>query len=372
MRRSAQPARNATFLIAVGLCATIAPAANDAAGRIVELAARIQATEELRESQHQGLAHLEQAVATAESDLDRARAHLALANRILAEAVDVATTRWLLGLDAEDDRTLIAGSAERAAENITKAQTLLDQLSRIAKETERPAITRLDMISDALSVFARLFALADEKPDAGDRAERFAELAIELAILREWEDAEVAAASRLWQAFAFELAGRNERALGNLPEAVTPPETWPYDFLARCLRCRILSDHGQHVAAIALAIRMDKLCETWVPDTLIPASSEDDTGACRRLVALGRLRSSLLWREQVAGHNPEAVRQLDELIKGVEANYFVDPTESRVYYLRWAIPLMMESPIILPTSGQPATRPSAPATQPATGTNPAP
>mgnify|MGYP003868756003 CR=1 FL=1 len=74
----------------------------------------------------------------------------------------------------------------------------------------------------------------------------------------------VAASARLWQAAAYRRIGRPERALQLLPRLAVPPQEWPFDYFSRLERLYALADHGEHVAALALAATLQRRIDDWV------------------------------------------------------------------------------------------------------------
>lgn len=315
---------------------------------------------------HTRLDILTRTIQAAHDPLDRAQAHLALANWLLARCTARSATAWLIGVEQTDHLHAIADAVVSARDHLNHAREALESHQDADGDSDANRRRQLEQAADTLEPFAAFFAAAShDRPEARRSAYRKAALA--LAAIREAEDPELAACALLWQAFGWALAGRHERAIASLPDVLTQPDQPVYDFPARLLRCRLIADNDQPAAAFALTIRMQALCPQWFPE-LSPAERD----ARRRLVALLQCRVGRDWLEQLTstGRSAAAVR-LERMLGEVQRNRFLVRDLHDTYHLEPAIPLIVE-PLDLGAdalgttspSTLPAPSPSAPVSQP--------
>lgn len=313
---------------------------------------------------------LETLVDEAQKPIDKAAAHLALANWLLANPTAMSATRWLIGMETSSDREKLTELAESAEEHLDNARKLIDAQRDALKEADADDETIAksnDCIRDLnanlrqLQPFAELLATAGSIGDEESRRSAFSRSARGLAGLREATDDELAACALLWQSFAWEQADRNYRTQLSLPVALKQPNQANYDFMSRLLRCRTLIEHEQYAAATALAIRMRSLCAKWFLRE-DPQSIE----ARQRLVALLQCRVGMLWMAELrAADNNDNADQLEVQLAKIQQTLFAD-ADARpvVYHLERILPIIAEPPTI-----EPATKPAEqPITQPSPAT----
>ncbi len=220
----------------------------------------------------QKLARIDLILETATEPLDKARAHLAAANLWLAFPTGSAATACLLDVATDPEISRLHHAGTEASERIATARTLLASATESAEQegqdgdAARADASRAEdllRITDELAPFAALMTTfgIDEGEDGSKEA--WAVAARGLATVREAPDAALAASARLWQAYAWVQAGRLDRAKVVLPAATVPPETQPYDFVSRLLRCRILAEEGHGIAASALLTQVQAACPNW-------------------------------------------------------------------------------------------------------------
>jgi len=341
------------------------PATRPAAAFTLDMSRLFVDSPEVLESRRAHYQALQRGLADADAPMDRAAAHLAIANWLVAVPTARPATRWVLGMDQAADRQAIAESAEAAQEHLTRAYDLLesDQQARAdGRMSERRG--ELEAAADILEPFAQLFAALALAEDPDKFRSACSEAALRLAAAREADDDAVAACALLWQSFGWALAGRGERALISLPDALTRPEHLPYDFMSRLLRCRVLMDAGHYAAAIALTIKTQAACKRWFPLTREPDNSVD---SYRRLAALLQCGIGQRWMEQLrASGSAAAARRLEVMLAGVQQALFAGDQPSKVYHLEPAVPIMVEPPAgHRPTPSSSAATTSAPAAAPA-------
>lgn len=302
---------------------------------------------------------LSETLLEAEDPLDRAAAHLAIANWHLAVPPAMSATRWLMGLDEAADRRLIAESAKIASVDIERAQAVL----KAARGQAKKRLRELNSAAETLGLFVDLFLIVDSKQEGEAYRLTCADTALNLAIARESDDPAVASCALLWQSFAFNLAERRDRALVSLPQALEAPKYLPYDFMSRLLRCKILAELGRYAAATGLSIRIRAACQQWFKGE----TDEGITARCR-LAALLQCRIGQLWMEQLSSSDSKvAASRLEASLVRLQESVFSSEQPQEVYYLDPAVPIIVKPPVIKPpaTSTAPATA-SAPATVPAT------
>ncbi|HOW73941.1 MAG TPA: hypothetical protein PKY77_25335 [Phycisphaerae bacterium] len=291
------------------------------------------------------LAAMERLSEEVEPPLDRAAAHLAIANWLLAVPTSHAATRWLVGLADDEDLALLADSAASARRHVEKARK---ELEAVGKLTSRPEdglndrASRLATTAASLEPFATLLA-AGRMTETDEKARQGAwgRVARGLAAARESTDEDLAAGALLWQAFAWQMAGRTERAKSGLPEPLTPPSKPGYDFLARLLRCRLLSDAGQFTAATTLTIEIRRQCSAWFKGDPSNAAAPP-----QRLAALVQCQIGKRWLQRLrTDPAPAATGPLETMLGELQAAYF-DEAEGRprVYFLETTIPVTIHPP----------------------------
>jgi hypothetical protein len=216
----------------------------------------------------------------AEADpVQLAAAHLKLANFMLAEPAGVSATNQLLGIalpagiaqpdnarnNEQDDNgrhaISLAEAAGRSQVHIDAADKTLEGIPA-EEEIDEDRYAELKSAARTLRAFADVFSLTDQEPTGPDK-QAWSDAARGLAMAREAKAPEVAAAARMWQAYALNRAGNYERALATLPEVLSKPEVLSYGFVSRLLRCRILVENDRHAAAMTLAIRMEPIAAEW-------------------------------------------------------------------------------------------------------------
>ncbi|MHC4675858.1 MAG: hypothetical protein ACYTBZ_25495, partial [Planctomycetota bacterium] len=321
----------------------------------LDLAACFELTPDVALEHVRHLESFEELFNRAKTEEQQATIHVATANWILAVPSTGACTAWLLGLETPADRLSIRENTTSALEYLSEARSILEEDTNLP-DKER---NRLTDALEALEAFAELFLTVSSPGQADDYGSACARAALKLSVVREADDKSLAACARLWQSFAWELAERRRRALVSLPEALAKPQQWPYDFMCRLLRCRILADAGKYTAATTAAIRMRALCGKWLEGE----GKIEDTAACRRLVALLQCRVGRLWMQHL---NSSDAARLEGMLIGIQKDLFESPQPINVYGLDYAVPIIVQPPVIASpaTSSGPATQ-SAPATEPA-------
>jgi len=297
---------------------------------------------------------------------DQAAAHLALANWLLAKPTATPATRWLIGMETAEDRQTLTALAKVAQKHLNAARQKIDAQREAIKEANgqdesstqlKDRIRELKASLRKLEPFAELLATAGSNSDDEDRRSAWSRAARGMAGLREAADDELAASALLWQSFAWEKAGRHDRALLSLPTVLKKPKQASYDFMNRLLRCRTLIDAKQYAAATALAIRIRAACPNWFP--------REDAQAIvvrQRFAALLQFKTGTLWMAEfrAAGDYANADR-LEAMLAEIQQSLFADPdARPAVYHLGQVLPIIAEPPTIEPES--------RPAEQPATQT----
>lgn len=214
------------------------------------------------------LTELEIQARQAGDSMKQAESLLAAANLILARQLEPTCTRRLLHVDGNMDERGepdLCSALDRADALIERAGAALKEL----QVREDQPVDRLQQIThrlQTLGAFAtglRAFLFPDKGPQAARDARRAAS---GLAPLREDTYQPVAAAASLWQACLRSLESDQEPALAALALALSDPvpESMPYAFFARLLRCRLLADRGHPAAALALLMQVEERCGEWL------------------------------------------------------------------------------------------------------------
>lgn len=272
------------------------------------------------------------------SDLKtKAELELALANWYLAELTAAPGTRWLIGLEDEDDIATIERAGQQAADHLARARQIL------AEGVEGAGPLRSQM--RVLDAFARVFTAIARAPRNGrEYQQRCADAALALATARESDNSSVAAAAQLWQSFAWAMAGNPQRALTSLPEALRKPQEMPYDFMSRLLRCRLLADERQYAAATALCLQIQGSATGW-----FTRRSADVIDARQRLVALLQMRIGLEWLSELERESPAAAERIASLLDSTREKHFPQTRLAPAWMMESAIPILVRLPDGVPS-----------------------
>lgn len=280
---------------------------------------------------------LESQIEKAGDSTATAQAQLALANWWLAVPTARPATRWLIGAETASDRKTMVEAGEESTRLIEAALATLAEPSTTTPTDEiKKTRSRLEQSADTLASFAAIFKLAELKAAEESTQRAWRKAGSGLAIVRESDDAELAAAAQLWQAFAHTQAGNLERALDTLPDALLKPEHLPYDLMGRLLRCRLLAEADRYSAATALPSRMEAVVKDWVPS--------QDRNNTRRLIAFVQYHIVRDWIDKLrSSTRPAAVETLEPILAGIDAD-FSDLKSPSIYYMTTAVPVKVVAP----------------------------
>ncbi|UCC32711.1 MAG: hypothetical protein JSU86_10590 [Phycisphaerales bacterium] len=231
---------------------------------------------------------------------------LAAANLILAQQLEPTCTRRLLHVDGNMDEP---GEADlRSA--LDRADALIERAGAALKEPQvredRPA-DRLQQITHRLQTLGAFAAAlrAFLSPDKGPQAARDARRAASgLAPLREDRNQPVAAAASLWQACLRSLESDQGPALSVLDLALSDPvpESMPYAFFARLLRCRLLADRGHPATALALLMQVEERCSEWL-------ATDKEREDAVRAAQLAEIQITADWYRRLNGSEASSERK---------------------------------------------------------------
>lgn len=311
-----------------GESATSAPAVSEAVFAV---------DAEIAQAWQQQLEALRANTERAGTPVEKAAAHVALANRLLSEPTREAATRWLVGWQKPEDLALIRRYAEEAGREITSARKLLE-----AKPSEEQSRLHSDVSFDLdlVEPFARLLTVISADRDPAAAGDEIEEAALDLALARESDDPVISSGALLWQSFALMLAGRRDRALVALPEALAEVKPETYDFYCRLLRCRLLADEHQYAASMALLLQIGGSIEKWYR-----SRDERSNMARERLVGIVELFAvAKPWHAQLRSQgNAAAADRLQSLVADIQKDLFGGEPPHRVDRLRHTIPLIARS-----------------------------
>ncbi|UCD28105.1 MAG: hypothetical protein JSV03_13570 [Planctomycetota bacterium] len=289
------------------------------------------------ESHRNQLDYLQWALDAADKPTASITAHLAMANWLLAVPTSGPARRWLIGVEKSTDQGVIGVLAEEALTHISEARSLFDAEADLSKERQQALADTIEN----LDLFAKLFMALGSPGEGYEYRSACSRAALDLSVIREADDKALASCALLWQSFALELGGRRERALISLPEALKRPEQWPYDFMCRLLRCRILADAGRYAAATAMTIRMQGLCRKWLE------SKNEDAESCRRLVSLLQYRIGRLWMKQL---NPSDAAHMEDLLVRLLNELLEGDGQKSIYRLEYTVPIIVQPPDLIAPS----------------------
>lgn len=300
---------------------------------------------------------------------ERIASALGWANWELAEAAGGPMTRWVLGLRTRRDLEEIGEIARCADEALSAAQKDLDSLPAAADNAEKRRRARWKDTLAALRSFANGFeALAQALPvaqaDLSKAQAACRTAALELAELRETDDADTAAAAKLWQAILLDAGGRPRQALAVLDLAMAVPKRLPYDFFGRVLRCAILTEGGSYALVTGLALQMREKCSGWFD------GNTEAVRSARLTLDLLQVRCLLQWAQSGhASHQTESEARRQRAEEILNQSFTLDKT-AKLYRLVPATPLLAEFPTAAPRSDAPDTASSRAASRRVESTRP--
>jgi len=273
----------------------------------------------------------------------RLQAHAAAANWWLAVPVARPATRWLLGLSGPADLESIHRAAAEARVHLEQCSSLLGQVGASTGKPPGEVARHLD----TLRAFADLLAVATTSTATAEGTDAWNKAVRGLAVARESRDEETAAAALLWQAFGLAQSDRPARALAVLPQALEPPGALPFDYLARLLRCRILSDQGHHAAGMALLTQIRGAAGNW-----FKGSARRHLNSARRLAGWVALVIGRRWHAQLAS-DAGAAGRMEALLAETAAELAGNGGQgtAEVYSLPAAIPILVFFPRPAPATG---------------------
>lgn len=286
-------------------------------------------------------AAISKVIAAAVIPADRAAAHLAAANWLAGTPTSRAAVRWLVGMPRPEDLGSLASRADQAAEHLDRARAALKSVGQ-AKGADAARVSELKLAAESLEPFIKLFAAADGEETDAERRSAFSEAALGFAMARESENPDLSACALLWQSFAWECAGRRERAMLSLPGALTQPAQPSFDFLSRLLRCRLVAEDKRHAAAFALALRVRASCDQWFPE-----EPPDQLAARGRLVAVVQYEIGRSWLKQLAKPDTKAAADdVKEMLAGLRNVLYDQGDPGSIYVPETIIPILVELPTL--------------------------
>ncbi|MGQ9649592.1 MAG: hypothetical protein ACUVXJ_05750 [Phycisphaerae bacterium] len=284
-------------------------------------------------------AAIDKLIESAVKPVDQAAAHLAAANWLVGVATSRAAVRWLIGMQRPEDLEVLASRADQAGKHLDKARDALKSVTQ-AKPLDATRISELKLAAESLEPFIKLFAAAGGEETDAKRKAAFSEAALGLAMARESENPDLSACTLLWQSFAWECAGRRERAMLSLPSALTQPEQSSFDFLSRLLRCRLVAEDQRHAAAFALAMRVRASCNHW-----FPKEPSDQLAARGRLAAVVQYQIGRSWLNQLAKPETKAAADdVKEMLAGLRDALYEHNAPGPIYVPESIIPILVELP----------------------------
>ena len=266
---------------------------------------------------------------------------LAAANLILAHQLEPGCTNRLLhirGDQDELDRAALRSALNRADALMTQADTALREMQDrgdLPASQLQESSHRLEMLQ-ALSSGLHAYLLPGESAEAARKSRRAAS---RLSPLLEEKSRTVVAAATLWQAC---LRGRESNpapALSVLGPALAdpPPESMPYAFFARLLRCRLIAARGGPATALALLMQIQERCDEWF-------SSDKEREEAARAAQLLRIQILADWHDRLGPSGGASEQQwCVERIKALIDDHFGDDSKT-VLRLTPAIPLLARPP----------------------------
>lgn len=140
------------------------------------------------------------------------------------------------------------------------AKCVSDLPKAIDGEVKRSLESRIDL----LRAFAEIFSAIAKFDDSVAGKDRLIDACINVSVYLDDKSPGVAESAKLWQGVAYRKAGRPDRTLQLLWPAIGNISSNRVDFYARIERCRALLEGGQHVSALALAVKLNERLDEWM------------------------------------------------------------------------------------------------------------
>ena len=263
---------------------------------------------------------------------------LAAANLILAFELEPVCSQRLLRIPVdpdEIDESRIRDALDRADELLARAETAV----RVGNEADPLAesATRVQEHAQSLRAFSGALRAYLRAGRDNKGVEEIRQAASLLSRLMEQDDPRVVAAATFWQALLRSLEDDPDRALSVLELVLTdpPPDSMPYAFFSRLLRCRLIAQRGGVAAALALLLQLEERCLDWFSD-------DDERAAAIRVIQLERIHLMTDWREPLPTADAAAKRSwCRKRAVALTKEAFADPGDT-VLRLTPAIPTLVE------------------------------
>ena len=198
-------------------------------------------------------------IGAADAPIERANAGLAAAQCLLTRTSAPILTRLVAVQSVRRDDLLRC--SDESLKLIESASRELDA----AELDDDEKYEKLEAL-DRLRAFAEMFAALAADPDADDTKRRLTDACIGLALYADDPREQIVESAKLWQAVAYRLAGKPDRALQVLRPVLETPSARTIGFYSRVTRCRALADRQDYAAAIALALRLEPRVDAWFDD----------------------------------------------------------------------------------------------------------
>jgi hypothetical protein len=196
-------------------------------------------------------------------------------------------------------------------------------------------IEKLTKVADKLTPFEEMLYQLSRAPEDADYPDRCAEVAQSMeAIGHENGGGKLASAARFWQAFALAEAGRRDKALVVLPNALTTPVELPYDFMGNLLRIRLLAENDQAAVAMTSALRLRSSYPRWFLDS--PA-----TGV-QPLVLIVVCRAGQAWLSKYETSSSEATTEIQNKLQAIRRELSHGSRSPELYVLHPAVPALFD------------------------------
>ena len=232
---------------------------------------------------------------SADTSSERIRAALAVARCVLA--VESAPALSSLIYESHFDGRKLAKIVSRARSRIKIASGELDRLPADFDEDTRATFEdRIDMLRAFADTFAAL-AVADGSSKAN---QKLTEASVGLAIYADDPEPGIVESAKLWQGVAYRAAGRPDRALRLLRPALGSLSSNRADLMARMERCRALADRGQFIAAISLAMKLERQAAEVLAEDKDLLKSATETFRWIRVRIMRRWAAELRERGKIA------------------------------------------------------------------------
>jgi len=280
---------------------------------------------------------LQEAAAKTENPRRKIEVGLIALNFVLATECEPAMSRFINGIEREDDAHLVAKLTQQSAANIESLRKAVVNYKAL-DDHDAEAVEKFNVSIDTLAAFSDVLH-AIVNPDHSSESVDARRLAgIGLAEYLEDERPAVAVTALLWQSVLYGREGRIDRALRSLPKVTESlhQAVIAFDFFARLLRCRYVKSRGSYATGWALLLTLEERARDW-----FPSGPERDEAI--RSAVFEKISICQSWPDAATNNERERVQSwCDTTSAELRSEHFGSTPQPTLLRLPWAAPIVVD------------------------------